>query len=534
MGTVYELKLYQVEVELCGETYNIDVGWTVKQSPKAYDGDYLVKIIGNGVTVVEKTVSGQKREACITGAALDSNTDYCIQISVKDQPEIISEESLLLKTYENVTVDYDGENLLLKWSPPDWGISEGRCQILPKSGGNYAYDIAAYHRGLHISLDEEIFGAKEGFQIILTPYITNISSGPQVVIRDISRPDYVPGEEETLRCRCTNLEEKVISLVLRTPSVFKETGMEVTVSERIAYGPLSLSKTEPYTLSIDTGQILERTEYDLFIRECYRCVTPGAMYEILDFIARAATQRTEDMLYYSCGFSESRRCADIRPGYSIQVEQAVYQYQTKMEEGNVSGFIGNNTATYKISLQAGQEMEYLEFDSFVSMFEEELYVLSSAGTQQQSTLGRPQQIGAGILDLCSTNARNPYYRIQYPEAMFVSDALPDTQTGNHVFLLGVPGWEELPDPQAPYLLFRGRTAITLLFTVIVNGREECIPAGTTLEKLLRQKGVYYPDFHMVRIFRRNPYGREACLRNLADDPAFFRKLPLMHGDRIDV
>ncbi len=533
MGTVYELKLYQVTVELCGEVYNVEAGWTVKQSPMVYEGEYLVKIIGNDVTAAEKTVSGQCRDVSITGVALDPDTNYSICISVKEKPEIVSEELLLLKTYENVTVDYDGKDLFLKWVPMSWEIGEGQCRILPKLGGNYVYDIPAYNRGIHISFDEEIFGAEDGFRVILTPYITNISAGPQVVLQDISRPDYVSGESDTLQCRCGRREKEVITRVLHASPVFKETVPEEASAETVVYGPLSLSKTEPYTLSVDTSQILERTEYDSFISECYQCVTPGAMYEILDFIARSATQRTEDMLYYSCGFSESRRCADIRPGYSIQVEQAVYQYQNEMDEGNVSGFIGNNIATYKVSLQAGQEMEYLEFDSFVSMFEEELYVLPYSETRQSAS-GKPQQTGARVLDLCSVNTRSSYYRIQYPEAMFVSDVLPDTETGNHVFLLGEPGWEKIPDPTAPYLLFRGRTAITLLFTITVNAREEYVPAGTTLGKLLRQKGIYCPDFQTIRIFRRNPYGREACLRNPADHPAFFEKLPLMHGDRIEM
>lgn len=533
MGTVYELNLYQVTVEMRGEVYDVEAGWTVKQSPKAYDGEYLVEIVGYEGPVVSQTVSGLRREVSITDTALKPDMDYSIRVTVKDQPEIFSEEALLLKTYEDVSVDYDGKEIFLKWSALEEADDEGRCQILPKSGGNYAYDIPVYHRGICIPFDEEIYGAEEGFRLILTPYKSNISSGPSVVIRDVRRPDYAAGEEGTLRCRCEKMEGDILSVVLRTPSVLKGAEGRQTTSEAITYGPLSLSRAEPYTVSVDTGQILERTDYDSFIRECYGCVTPGAMYEILDFVARAATQRAEDMLYYSCGFSEDRRCADVRPGYSIQVEQAVYQYQNEMGEGNGSGFIGNNTAVYKVSLQAGQEMEYLEFDSFVSMFEEELYAYSYSQSQQSKS-GNRDLVGAGVLDLCSVNIRNPYFRIQYPEAMFESDVPPDTQTGNHVFLLGEPGWEEIPDPTVPSILFRGRTAITLLFTVIVNGREEYIPAGTTLEKLLRQKGIYYPDFHTVHIFRRSPYGREACLRVQTEQTAFFRALPLMHGDRIEV
>lgn len=99
MGTVYELKLYQVTVELCGEVYNVEAGWTVKQSPMVYEGEYLVKIIGNDVIAAEKTVSGQCRDVSITGVALDPDTNYSICISAKEKPEIVSEEILLLKTY---------------------------------------------------------------------------------------------------------------------------------------------------------------------------------------------------------------------------------------------------------------------------------------------------------------------------------------------------------------------------------------------------------------------------------------------------
>lgn len=542
MGTVYEIELYQVSVSGSGDGFHVNACWTVKQSPKPYDGDFTAEIVENFVTVAKTSVSGGEREADFQDVSLDPEANCLIRISASEQPSVSSEVPLLLKTYKNVKADYDGEILFLRWDRPGKGIRNGQCRILPEAGGNYLYDIPVYARGIRIAFDEELCGAQEGMRICLTPYITECSSGPEYVIENFVRPAYVPDEQaKTLRYRSNSQKETEIAWTLQAASVFQKKGETEKIPENpISHGPLCLGCTKPYTLTIQTAQTLERTEYDKFVAECYEYVTASAMYEILDIISRAAMQRVDDMLYYHCGFSQEKRCADLRPGFALRVEQAAYQYQNGMDEGDISGFSGNGSSVYKVSLQRGREMEYLEFDSFVSMLEVELYSLQSTAGQQQT--------GSGILDLSSVNIRNPYYRIQYPDGMFTSDVPPDIIPGNHPFLLGAPGWEDVPltvssrisgerdgiSETVPYLLFRGRAALTLLLTVTVNGREELVPAGTTFEKLFRQKGICNADFDSLRIFRRSPYGKEACMANVPESAAFFSNLPLMHGDRIEI
>ena len=546
MGTVYEISIYQIKTSLKNQkTYEVEVCWSVKQSPKPYEGEYLVEFRSDAGVLNNTSVSGNERRAVLSGLTMESGEYYSVRVSAAEDPSVSETEPVLQDTYEGVSGDYDGKKIRLTWEAPDVHIGKGECRIILRSGGSYVHEIPPYVRGMEILLNEEFFCKKEPFDITLTPYISEVSSGPKTVISGLFSPDYVMDGQAGICCRCNGTGETALSVTLHAQEVFRrEGGAAAAPQDPITVGPLTLDNQEPCRLAVGTANVLSREDYEGFVRACYRYVTAEAMYEILDFVSRAARQRPEDSLYFHCGLSETLRCADIRPGFFVRVEQALYQYQQEMGESDVSGFIGSHTAEYAVSLHRGKEMSYLEFDSFVSLFEEELYPLQDK--DQSGAAASCQQVGAGVLDLCSVNMRQPYYRIQYPDGIFTSDVPPDGHPDSQVALLAAPGWEETKIAKsaqsggqkavltAPYLVFRGRSGVTLLFTVTVNGREEKVPAGTTVEKLLRRKGCFHVDPGAVRMFRRNPYGKKARITTPEGQGELLWELPLLHGDCIEL
>jgi hypothetical protein len=125
--------------------------------------------------------------------------------------------------------------------------------------------------------------------------------------------------------------------------------------------------------------------------------------------------------------------------------------------------------------------------------------------------------------------RSSFYRIQYPAELYSSNVEPDIYPENHTLLIPSHGWQYTPELEN-YILFRGRSALTLLITVVVNGIERRVPVGTTFGKLLNAMGIYGARTNEMTWYRRSPFGREV--------PLFFTgeiigNMPLLHGDRIE-
>jgi hypothetical protein len=139
------------------------------------------------------------------------------------------------------------------------------------------------------------------------------------------------------------------------------------------------------------------------------------------------------------------------------------------------------------------------------------------------------KVGGGIIDLCDVQIRSSFYRIQYPDAFYSSDVEPDVYAQNHTLLVPVPGWQYDPQPEN-YFLFRGRSALTLLITIVVNGVEKKVPVGTTFSKLLHSMGISSFGKNGITWYRRSPFGKEVLMYFTGD---IIGSMPLIHGDRIE-
>lgn len=542
MGTVYKLVIDQVDVSRDSgkNTYEARVYWKTEESAQKYHGRYLVELKKGTETV--DSLEPEEKKAIFINAVLDTDAFYSVKITVKDQPAISQTAPLLIKTYENLTGSYNGSVLKLHWDEPESSICGGTCKVKTSHNGIYSFQVRPYVCGMTIPLDETYFNAKEVLTVTMQPFINDYSSGPISVSEPIFCPGYTAvktaGGKKQLYYRKQSPEEKAFTVVLEGEIYAADSGGKIKRPEApMVKGPLALGITAPYELTIRTDSLLNRTDYDAFISGLYPHLTPRAMYRILEVIARGAFQDVEDMLYYHCGLQPDKRRTDIRPGFSLRLEQAVYMPKDQMNGEDASGFVGNHTAEYLVSLAYGKNMEYLEFDSFLSLMDEEIYA------PVENAEVKP--VGAGIIDLCAVRMRQPFYQLQYPQGMYASDKEPDIFAESHVRMIASPGWEDTPLPAGGVLseagqtgeglpvqslMFRGRSALTLLISVTVNGTEKRLPVGTTVRKLFNSIGVYSDRAANAALYRRGPFGEEA---KITFPDGLWEELPLFHGDRIE-
>lgn len=527
MGVIHKITLDCVEVSRNADqkTFDIKALWNVEESAGPSENQYCVKITYMGEEITSQVTDSKTID--MTGVALDPEHLYELQVSSGDQ---MDQETLLLRTFENPVADYDGKMLRISWDKVDPAIGVSRC-LMNVGGTRYSVQIPNGVCGMEIPMSETVYGKDLQLSITLKPYANQICSGPSVELPELRCPSYkVQTQDGTSQIGYSGKApaEEQLSVTLYDEIYQKDgKGQSLCPDKPLEFGPLVLGNTAPYTLTVNTGVLLTKETYDSFVAAVWPIVTVRAMYALLDVIPRCALHTVEDTLYFHCGLRRNadaqsqinRRCADVRPGFTLRLEQAQYLPQYQLSSPDAAGFIGVHTADYPVTLAEEDDGgTYLVFDSFVSGMDEEIYSASSEMTHA----------GAGILDLSAVRMRSAFYRIQYPDALYSSDVQPDVYKENHTLLLADPGWNDAA--LETYMLFRGRSALTLLLTVWANGVEKKMPVGTTLGGLLRSMGIWEGAGHRVKWYRRDLYGRWVPVTG---SDQLLQTLPLMNGDRVE-
>ncbi len=353
-------------------------------------------------------------------------------------------------------------------------------------------------------------------------------------------PIYANDQVTGLAYRETS-EQETMSQVLFYEELFQQ-----PLQQPITSGVLSLTPqtTGVYLLKIATQNPILQADYLGFLTALTQGgILNSGFYKVQDAIVRAGNIAFADLLYFHCGLDKNKRCADLRPGMTLEVETATYMplYQIQREDA-ASGFVSTHTAQYNISTRPVGNDIRLEFNSFIDQFAENITVASDTDEVQ----------AGGVLDLFVNGYRQPFYKIIYPSNIPTSNDEQTHYQSDNVLLVGAGTFGQMQDIQtnmtkmetygnddnASVLLFRGRAAVTLKITVWVNGSQCLLPVGTTLGTLLERQGVFSSGTADVSLKRLSAMGytnvQLETSGSSAQTEVYWRTLPLIHGDKVEV
>lgn len=311
---------------------------------------------------------------------------------------------------------------------------------------------------------------------------------------------------------------------------------KIPITTAIECGALKLEKKDSgYLLTLQTQSPLVRTDYISFCTQLTtNQVTIRGLYLLQDGIARGCNIPLPDLLYYHTGIDPANRLADLRPGFSLEVETASYIPSYEINKADAApGFVSTHTARYQISTSEDNGDIRLEFNSFLDQYASYFNVESDENVV----------LAGGVLDLFVSGYRQPMYRIIYPQDFLASDQEQTHYPTDNVLMIGAASYSQLADYTSsiqnlptlhdnrniPTLMFRGRSVLTLMLTVWVNGMSTQVPVGTTFGKLIEMLGSYDKDCMKLSVKRLSPYGYAQLWNS-----ACAKELPLMLGDRIEV
>lgn len=325
----------------------------------------------------------------------------------------------------------------------------------------------------------------------------------------------------------------------------QESSLEVYFAQKLFAEPMNQVimsgglKLEPqgtgYLLTLQTQAGISKPDYTSFFDQLStNNIMIRGLYLLQDAIARGGNLPFTDLLYYHSGVDSANRCADLRPGFTLEVETENYMPVYEIDKLDAaSGFVSTHTAQYRISTRDDNGDVRLEFNSFIDQFAEYFDV----------ACGKNAVFAGGVLDFFVKNYRLPLYRIIYPQGFLASDQEQTQYPSDNILMIGAAGYSELSDytgsinnmpvfsdnSNVPVLIFRGRSALSLWISIWIEGNTKLVPLGTTLGKLLEEQGHYTFDSTAVKVERVSSFGyariwEKACVKSL----------PLMLGDRIEV
>ena len=305
--------------------------------------------------------------------------------------------------------------------------------------------------------------------------------------------------------------------------------------------PLSISvKDSGYLLTIER-QPLAKNVWEQWIGALIaKGLTHTGYYRLLNIVMRTGVIPACDLLYYCAGI-DSGSFADVMPGMILRVQTADYIRQPEKALDDIEGYVTGGTSEYLMSLREKDGSAWFEADSFLENVIGGWSPGSGAGSASANLVA-----GGGLIDMFQSSMRVPYYRLHYPGSFYASDVPGSFYPSDNIILMAAPSMDSMnnasnsPDaPGIPYMIFRGRSSVTLCFTVFVNNKPVSVPVGTTLGKLAARYGIYSAGTEAlsgnVRLYRETALEgqppAEVWLRWFdkgADD------LFVLSGDRIEV
>jgi hypothetical protein len=231
--------------------------------------------------------------------------------------------------------------------------------------------------------------------------------------------------------------------------------------------------------------------------------TPLGIRTLQDAIARAMPQTFVETLYYAYGFSAGDAIVDLRPGTLLRAEYESYQLPAahSPDADFLDGFVASGTAQYEVMSFTSSGSWLAGLDAFLAQV---------AAAQGFSVQAMPPDAngrsfgGGGLVDAFFPQFLKPYCRLVYPTSILLQSSIGSPFAYDNPVLLAAATLADLetatrnlrdgtlPGGSVASFYFRGRTTLTALIRVLVDGESRVVPLGTTVGNLLEALGSRPP------------------------------------------
>lgn len=267
---------------------------------------------------------------------------------------------------------------------------------------------------------------------------------------------------------------------------------------------LTIAATAWTTLGSQAPRVPLRDSYATFLSAVEDAgAYPWAIGLIRQLIAGAMPQTFEETLFYRYGLwrDDSIRIVDLMPGTRLRLANALYQTVTGGTSQAKNGFVATGGETMDLvdaipqggggTLPAGAKRS-LSVDSFLSL------IYPGGGQANPAPV-----VAAGPIDFFAGTNRQAYYRLLYPTSFLSSGSTGSATITDNIALIGAATWKILAEVTRQYATsgtlpaglnyyaayFRGRSSITPLINVSVQGEPRWVPLGTSVRQLLSSQGL---------------------------------------------
>lgn len=246
-----------------------------------------------------------------------------------------------------------------------------------------------------------------------------------------------------------------------------------------------------------------RDSYNQFLTDVETAgVTPWAIGLLRQLIAQAMPQTFEEVPFYRYGYwhSDGLRVVDLMPGTRLQLSNALYQAVVSgANEKNGFLALGNESLDIVEAIPQGGAStlppgagRILSVDALLSL------IYPGSGSAPTGT-----PVAAGPIDFFADGNRQSYYRLFYPASFPASGSTGSTALTSNITLIGTTSWATLAAVTAQYAAtstfptglsyfasyFRGRSGVTPLINVSIQGQSRWTSLGTSVRQALASVGL---------------------------------------------
>lgn len=362
----------------------------------------------------------------------------------------------------------------------------------------------------------------------------------------------------------TSPQEETPPVLLFSGKMFQEDLKNSIKSGGFSLEQKTTAPSAPVEYVLTTADGAKPSDYlDLLAILCDRGISPQGLYRIMDACGRALPSDAESLHTYACALDSSSGSASLIPGHILELESETYRLPLERDKPYMDGHIPAGASRHPLYSHEKEGSYLLCFDPFLMRMLD--YMTVPDMEMQEGS--RIQNGAGGLIDALSKDFLNAYCRIKMPGTFLKSDSPGDSNYTAQPFLVSGSSCREVlrscgvrltpaaaeevrdeiqeGEPLVSRLYMRGRTSLSILLRLSLNGKPVTLPLGSSLWNLMERYSI--PSSAPVSLYRSPG---EAC--PLSDgkpvlspgkylpvhldweDNPDYRNIVLLPGDRVEV